>query len=65
MMEYVDKAGLPVKVSKATDVAAIKAAATLNLLPKRMRTKKESSYGRLRTEPLDSVSEEHDGAGLD
>ena len=61
MMEYVDASGSTVKVSKATDITMLKAATSLNLLPKRWRSKRET-YGRLQNEePLDSVQEPSDG----
>ena len=62
MMECTDESGATVKVSKATDIAILKDAATLHLLPKRFRSKK-GSYGRLQQDPLDSVAEDSRSAG--
>ena len=39
MMECVDATGRSVKVSKTTDIALIRGARTLRLLPKRYRSK--------------------------
>ena len=63
MMEYIGQKGNVVKVTKTTDIRALKAAASLNLMPTRWRKKKAngSTYGQLqqdadeprRTAPLE------------
>ena len=63
MMEYMDKGGSTVKVTKTTDLDALKSAVSLNLLPKRWKAKKDgTTYGRLQQDlPLDSIDEAFEG----
>ena len=77
MMECVDASGGVTKVSKGTDFASVASAATLNLLPKHLRTKcggasaSARRYGRVSQQEMGSANEDGDGdsarvaAGLD
>ena len=62
MMEYEDAGGETIKVTKTTDLVALKAATVLNLLPKRWKARRDgSTYGQLHQEEAPLAA----AAGLD
>ena len=62
MMEHEDAGGETIKVTKTTDLVALKAATVLNLLPKRWKARRDgSTYGQLHQEEAPLAA----AAGLD
>ena len=66
MMEYEDATGATVKVTKTTDIVALRSATMLNLLPKHRKTRAAASgsaYGRMNQDALDDLDARPAGVG--
>lgn len=61
MMELVDASGNAAKVSKTTDMNAVRRASSLNLFPKHLRSKRGCGSGVMRDDGLANVVEDEDG----